>query len=84
MSWATPCKRGEAEAQLGESRSQSSEPRRVGCGKNYRWEYATLDTHDAPFFAVGEVFFGEADFFSAKRLFLREAWDVSGEHSEPP
>ena len=36
ISWTTPCKRGEAEAQLGESRSQSSEPRRVGCGKNYR------------------------------------------------
>ena len=29
-------------------------------------------------------FFGEADFFSAKRLFLRAARDVSGEHSEPP
>ena len=24
------------EAQLGDSRSQSDEPRRVGCGKNYR------------------------------------------------
>ena len=30
------------------------------------------------FFASGAVFFGGADFFSAKRLFLREARDVSG------
>ena len=29
----SPCKRGEAEAQLGESHSRSDEPRRVGCGK---------------------------------------------------
>ena len=34
--------------------------------------------------AIGTVFFGEADFFSAKRLFLREARDVSGAHSAPP
>ena len=34
--------------------------------------------------AIGAVFFGEADFFSAKRLFLREARDVSGAHSAPP
>ena len=72
MSWATPCKRGEAEAQLGESRSQSSEPRRVGCGKNYRWEYATPDTRDAPFFAIGAVFFRRS------RLFFREAAFSSG------
>ena len=43
-----------------------------------------VDTHDAPFSAIGEFFFGEADFFSAKRLFLRAARDVSGAHSEPP
>ena len=43
-----------------------------------------VDTHDAPFLATGVVFFGEADFFSAKRLFFRAARDVSGEHSEPP
>ena len=29
-------------------------------------------------------FFGEADFFSAKRLFFRAARDVTGERSEPP
>ena len=29
-------------------------------------------------------FFGEADFFSAKRLFLRAARDVSGVRSNPP
>ena len=34
--------------------------------------------------AIGAVFFGEADFFSAKRLFLREARDVSGAHRVPP
>ena len=31
-----------------------------------------------------QFFFGEADFFSAKRLFLRAARDVSGERSAPP
>ena len=36
------------------------------------------------FFASGAVFFGGADFFSAKRLFLREARDVSGAHRVPP
>ena len=30
------------------------------------------------------VFFGEADFFSAKRLFFRAARDVSGVRSSPP
>ena len=46
---------------------------------------ATLDTHDAPFFCVSRsFFFGEADFFSAKRLFLRAARDVSGVRSSPP
>ena len=43
-----------------------------------------VDTHDAPFSAIGEFFFGEADFFSAKRLFLRAARDVSGVRSSPP
>ena len=34
ISWTTPCKRkAKPEAQLGDRRSQSSEPRRVGCGK---------------------------------------------------
>ena len=45
---------------------------------HHKWGHGTLDTHDAPLFAVGAFFFGEADFFSAKRLFLREARDVSG------
>ena len=43
-----------------------------------------VDTHDAPFLATGVVFFGEADFFSAKRLFFRAARDVSGVRSNPP
>ena len=44
-----------------------------------------FDTHDAPFFSVRRsFFFGEADFFSAKRLFLRETRDVSGVRSSPP
>ena len=41
-------------------------------------------THDAVRQAIGAVFFGEADFFSAKRLFFRAARDVSGERSAPP
>ncbi len=36
------------------------------------------------FLRQAQFFFGEADFFSAKRLFFRAARDVSGEHSEPP
>ena len=41
--------------------------------------------HDAVvIFVVGVFFFGVADFFSAKRLFLRAARDVSGERSAPP
>ena len=32
--WATPCKRAEAEAQLGDSETESKEPQRVGRGKN--------------------------------------------------
>ena len=36
------------------------------------------------FLRQAQFFFGEADFFSAKRLFLREARDVSGVRSNPP
>ena len=33
--WATPCKRkAKPEAQLGDSETESKEPRRVGCGKS--------------------------------------------------
>ena len=70
--WISPCKRGEAEAQLGESHSRSTEPRRVGCGKPpqvrtcHPWyTRCTIILRQAQFF------FGEADFFSAKRLFFR-------------
>ena len=59
-------------AQLGESSSRSTEPRRVGCGKPpqvrtcHPWY-----TRCAIFLRQAQFFFGEADFFSAKRLFLR-------------
>ncbi len=43
-----------------------------------------VTTHDSVRQAIGEFFFGGADFFSAKRLFFRAARDVSGAHSEPP
>ena len=36
------------------------------------------------FLRQAQFFFGEADFFSAKRLFLRAARDVSGVRSNPP
>ena len=36
------------------------------------------------FLRQAKFFFGEADFFSAKRLFLRAARDVSGVRSNPP
>ena len=36
------------------------------------------------FLRQAQFFFGEADFFSAKRLFLRAARDVSGVRSSPP
>ena len=72
-------------AKLGDSRSQSHEPR-----EGRSWQATT--GRDIPplihtmryFFAIGVFFFGEADFFSAKRLFLRETRDVSGVRSSPP
>ena len=82
--WTTCKRKAQPEAQLGDSRSRSSEPRRVGCGENPQVGYTTLDTHDAPLFAIGVFFFGAADFFSAKRLFFRAARDVSGVRSSPP
>ena len=45
---------------------------------------ATVGIHDSVRQAIAVFFFGEADFFSAKRLFFRAARDVSGAHSEPP
>ena len=61
------------EAQLGARRIQSDEPRRVGRGKPLTGGgYITLDTHDAPFFAIAEVFFRRS------RLFFREAAFSSG------
>ena len=43
-----------------------------------------VTTHDSVLQATAAFFFGEADFFSAKRLFFRAVRDVSGERSEPP
>ena len=40
--------------------------------------------HGSPASYRRSFFFGEADFFSAKRLFFRAARDVSGAHSVPP
>ena len=71
--WATPCKRGEAEAQLGDSETESKEPRRGSVvARIHRQGHATLDTHDAPLFATGAVFFRRS------RLFFREAAFSSG------
>ena len=68
--WASEAK---PKAQLGDCRSQSHEPRRVGCGNPLTGGgYITLETHDAPFFAVAEVFFRRS------RLFFREAAFFSG------
>ncbi|MDD6902165.1 MAG: hypothetical protein PUE25_10155 [bacterium] len=52
------------EAQLGARRSRIDEPRRVGCGNPLTGGgYITLETHDAPFFAVAEVFFRRSRLF---------------------
>ena len=45
---------------------------------------ATVGIHDSVRQAIAVFFFGEADFFSAKRLFFRAARDVSGVRSSPP
>ena len=45
---------------------------------------ATVAIHDSVRQAIAVFFFGEADFFSAKRLFFRAARDVSGVRSSPP
>ena len=52
-------------------RSQSKEPR-VGCGNPPQVGTCPLDTHEAPFFASGAVFFRRS------RLFFREAAFSSG------
>ena len=44
---------------------------------------ATVAIHDSVRQAIAVFFFGEADFFSAKRLFFRAARDVSGVRSNP-
>ena len=62
----------------------------VSLGEGRLWQVTT--GRDMPplihtmrhFLRQAQFFFGGADFFSAKRLFLREARDVSGAHSEPP
>ena len=72
----------QAKAQFGARCSQSDEPR--------LWQ--VISGRDMPplihtmrhFLRQVQFFFGGADFFSAKRLFLRAARDVSGAHSEPP
>ncbi len=70
--WTTCKRKAKPEAQLGDRRSQSDEPRRVGCGKSPQVGTCPLDTHDAPFFASGAVFFRRS------RLFFREAAFSSG------
>ena len=82
--WTTLCKRGEAERSLETAAAGAVSLGGSVVASHHKWGHGTLDTHDAPLFAVGAFFFGEADFFSAKRLFLREARDVSGVRSNPP
>ena len=79
------CKRkAKPEAQLVDSEAISKEPR------GRLWQ-ATTGRDMLPlihtmrhFLRQAKFFFGGADFFSAKRLFLRAARDVSGVRSNPP
>ena len=85
VSWTTPCKRGEAERSL-----EIAKPRAKSLGEGRLWQVTT--GRDMPplihtmrhFLRQAQFFFGEADFFPAKRLFLRAARDVSGVRSAPP
>ena len=81
--WTTLCKRGEAERSLETAAAGAVSLGGSVVASYHREEHATLDTHDAPFLRQAQFFFGEADFFFAKRLFLREARDVSGVRSTP-
>ena len=56
----------------------------LGSGPTHYMPQLQLSSNATIVQAIGAVFFGGADFFSAKRLFFRAARDVSGEHSEPP
>ena len=72
-------------AQLGAREAKEKEPRRVGCGKSLTGRHIPPVIHTMRhFLRQAQFFFGEADFFSAKRLFLRVARDVSGAHRVPP
>ena len=57
---------------------------RVGRGKSPQVGTCPLDTHDAPFFASGAVFFRRSRLFFREAAFSSGARDVSGERSAPP
>ena len=60
------------------------EPPLQGSSPSQPCPLATVGIHDSVRQAIAVFFFGEADFFSAKRLFFRAARDVSGVRSSPP
>ncbi len=81
------CKQGKAEHSLEAASRKAVSLERVGCGKSFRLHTGERQRFVRSSFAllpIAAVFFGGADFFSAKRLFFRAARDVSGVRSNPP
>ena len=79
------CKQGKAEHSLEAASRKAVSLERVGCGKPLTGGDTPPLIHTMRHYLLQpQFFFGEADFFSAKRLFLREARDVSGVQSSPP
>ena len=79
------CKQGKAEHSLEVASRKAVSLERVGCGKPLTGGDTPHLIHTMRHYLLQpQFFFGEADFFSAKRLFLREARDVSGVQSNPP
>ena len=70
--WTTLCKRGEAERSLETAAAGAVSLGGSVVASHHKWGHGTLDTHDAPLFAVG------AFFFRRSRLFFREAAFSSG------
>ena len=70
--WTTLCKRGEAERSLETAAAGSVSLGGSVVASHHKWGHGTLDTHNAPLFAVG------AFFFRRSRLFFREAAFSSG------
>ena len=68
--WTTLCKRGEAERSLETAAAGAVSLGGSVVASHHKWGHGTLDTHNAPLFAVGAFFSAKPTFFPRSGFFF--------------